>query len=197
MKKNPRAKIMRIGGEGHDHGRIRLKETPRHREAFEVYFQCRNTSEVARQFGVTPTAVNHWAIAFAWDERAEARALEAVRRTETAAIEELQKRLDDHRRAGELLRRRGVEHLAKQPIETTRDAITAIKVGIELERLSVGLPDWVFEILRMDDEQLEKERIALARLAASGSFDQPALPDATDAPIDTEWTEESEGSEPG
>jgi hypothetical protein len=194
MNDDRRKKITRIGGPSE--GGTTRKETLKQREAFELYASCRSLRQVADHLGMSFGAIMNWARWFAWDERAEARMLEAARKSEIEAVEEIQKRLDDHRKAGELLRRRGVEHLAKQPIETTRDAIAAIKVGIELERLSVGLPDWVFEVMRMDDEQLEKERVALARLAAAGGPGQPALAEPAEIAVDAEWSETTEGAQP-
>ena len=60
---------------------------------------------------------------------------------EQKAIKARVKRLDDQAKAGTLLRVRGTQHLIKNEIEGTRDAMTAIKMGIEIERQSDGMPD--------------------------------------------------------
>ena len=46
-----------------------MKEADRHRIAFEHYFGCRNTTEVARKSGVTRKTISGWKKAFCWDDR--------------------------------------------------------------------------------------------------------------------------------
>lgn len=46
-----------------------MKETDAHRKAFEEYFECRNTTEVARRAGVTRKTISLWKKAFCWDDR--------------------------------------------------------------------------------------------------------------------------------
>jgi hypothetical protein len=144
-----------------------MKETPRQRAGFEVWYAAgRSAQKTAEKLSVSERQVYEWARQFCWHERADARDIEAGRQTEAAAITAQAQRLEEHRQAGELLRRRGVQYLVGHPIDNAKDAIAAIKAGVELERLSMGLPNWVFEVLRMDDEQLERERQSLIRMAA-------------------------------
>ena len=46
-----------------------MKETDAHRKAFEEFFKCRNTTEVARLSGVTRKTISGWKKAFCWDDR--------------------------------------------------------------------------------------------------------------------------------
>lgn len=46
-----------------------MKETEAHQKAFENFFECRNTTEVARKAGVTRKSVSGWKKAFCWDDR--------------------------------------------------------------------------------------------------------------------------------
>jgi len=56
-----------------------MKETLRHKEAFEFYYvlgDSRSYMQVAQQFNVSKTSVAKWAKAFNWQERIEQRDIE-------------------------------------------------------------------------------------------------------------------------
>lgn len=62
-----------------------MKETLRHREAFEYYYSLgptRSLPQVARQYSVSVAAVKKWSKAFNWQERVEQRDIENARRLE-------------------------------------------------------------------------------------------------------------------
>lgn len=44
-------------------------ETDKHTQAFEIYFECRNISEVSRRVKTTRQSVSKWRDLFLWDER--------------------------------------------------------------------------------------------------------------------------------
>lgn len=46
-----------------------MKETDAHRKAFEEFFKCRNTTEVAKLVGVARKTVSGWKKAFCWEDR--------------------------------------------------------------------------------------------------------------------------------
>lgn len=46
-----------------------MKETDAHRKAFEAFFKCHNTTEVAQLSGVTRKTISGWKKAFCWDDR--------------------------------------------------------------------------------------------------------------------------------
>ncbi len=73
-----------------------------------------------------------------------------------------------HLQAGELLRLRGVERLAAQPIQNGMDAILAMRIGIAIERQCDALPDWVAGILTASPDELAAMQTDLdARRAAA------------------------------
>ncbi len=73
-----------------------------------------------------------------------------------------------HLQAGELLRLRGVEYLSKHELTNARDAIMALKIGIEIERQCDLLPPWVFAILTASLDELAYMQTDLeARRAAA------------------------------
>jgi hypothetical protein len=97
-----------------------------------------------------------------WHARADARDREAAKRMEREAIRRRVRVLDDQRKAGELMRRRGVEYLTQAKIESAADAVRAIKEGVALERSAegmpgAGLPEFIFEMLVMSDVELHAE----------------------------------------
>jgi len=50
-----------------------LKETLRHKNAFELYFKTRSIREVAKEMGVSKNSVDNWNREFNWQERVEKR----------------------------------------------------------------------------------------------------------------------------
>lgn len=52
---------------------IGLKETLRHKNAFELYFKTRSIREVAKEMGVSKNSVDNWNREFNWQERVEKR----------------------------------------------------------------------------------------------------------------------------
>jgi transposase-like protein len=72
-----------------------MKETLRHRQAYDYYFKLgdgnrRNLHDVAQKFSVTETTVRNWRKAFGWDERMRQREIEVAseleRKTNTTII---------------------------------------------------------------------------------------------------------------
>lgn len=62
-----------------------MKETLKHKEAFEYYYGLgdqRSYPAVARKFTVSVTSIKKWAKAFNWQERVEQRDIENARRLE-------------------------------------------------------------------------------------------------------------------
>ena len=54
------------------------RETQRHRDAFELWYETKNASEVARRFNVTLSSVMNWKKSFNWEERAIIRDREII-----------------------------------------------------------------------------------------------------------------------
>jgi hypothetical protein len=73
--------------------------------------------------------------------------------------------LEDQRRCGKLIRRRGTVFLVQHKIETAADATRAIKEGVALERSAEQLPALVYAMLTMSDEGLKEEHRRLTAQA--------------------------------
>ncbi len=134
------------------------RETFRHREAFEAWYAvARNYTKTCQKVTVSRKVLYDWAERFAWHQRADRRDREAQRIADGAATVALAQRIEAQRKAGTALRLRGMEYLSKHEITNARDALTAIKIGIEIERQADLLPDWVFAILSADAAELESQ----------------------------------------
>jgi ATP-dependent exoDNAse (exonuclease V) beta subunit len=142
------------------------------RTALAAFRQIRSRPEATDLPGLWTSwcAKNHWRErAHAYDAYIEQQAREQA---DQEAIKRRAEMLKRHRQAGELLTRRGIEHFAQQQIDSARDAISAIKTGVDLERQAEGLPAWVGEIMTADADRLraivtEVER-GLAALESPG-----------------------------
>jgi hypothetical protein len=123
-------------------------------EAFEFWYGGDRTIQpVADRFNVSYQAVKAWATAFTWRDRAAERDAEVQRRLDREAINRKAQMLREHRMAGELARRRAVENLRNHAINETRDALAALKLGIEIERQVEQLPQYLLQVLEMNDDQ--------------------------------------------
>jgi len=166
-----------------------MRETSKHLEAFEAFYAAgRNFTKVSNQVTVSRKSLYHWADAFNWHERADGRDAETQRIVDAESAKERAERQKRRRRAAELLTARGVEFLSNFKIETARDAIQAIKIGLEMERREDALPDWVLLILGAPSDELESMGKLLGfapggEYQQSGEFDgDPALDELFRAP---------------
>ena len=133
-----------------------MKETSRHRDAFEQWYSLeRNWTKSAQNSTVSRRLLYSWADTFNWLDRADKRDAMAQRIIDEEAAKERADRQKRRRMAGELLTARGLEYLREHPLETAADAIRAIKAGTEIERKEDGVPDWVLMILNADPSTLE------------------------------------------
>ncbi len=144
------------------------RETAKHREAFEAWYAVnREFGKIWRKLAIPERTLRNWAKWFEWHELADARDVEAQRIADEEAAKERAERQKRRRRAAELLTARGVKFFSTNEIDTPRDAIQAIKAGLENERKEDGVPDWVLMILNAKPEDLE----AMGRLFGSSLAD--------------------------
>ena len=133
-------------------------ETSQHREAFEFWYSNRlDFRKTSESVGVNKKILYRWADVYGWAERAAARDQAAQRIADHAAAQETAKFLKAQQQAGQLLRLKGIKHLSEHDIEDGRTAIAAIKTGIDIERQSLGLPEWIVKILNADPDTIAAE----------------------------------------
>jgi len=120
-------------------------ETALHVEVFEIWYtekrQVSGVAKICEKLRVNPATVYRWMAVYDWHARADKRDEEARKKADISAIDRTAKTLKDHMQAGELLRQRGVERLVAKPISDEKTAVSAIKLGVELERQALGLPN--------------------------------------------------------
>lgn len=148
------------------------QETERHRQAFEVWYENGQSFQRAAQvLGCSHMPLRRYAVWFDWVGRAQERA--ATVRVETA--KEVTKKyvgaMVSHFDAASKLIGRGVEYLDQYGIDNPRDAIQAVKIGIELQRRIAELPDWVIKVKDADTNELLELADELTRAHAGAAND--------------------------
>ena len=132
-----------------------MKETLRHREAFEYYYSLgnkRSLLQVAEKFDVTVQAVGKWSVAHNWQERIEQRDIENGRRLEKKTDDTIIETKARYRKIIKACIARGVELIKTGKIkpETIQDLERLIKtdmllIGEATERnemsFKLGLPE--------------------------------------------------------
>jgi len=120
--------------------------------------------------GVSQDTVCRWIEWFGWHARADARDAAVKAKADRDAVGRRLRMQQKHREAGEALRQRGVEHLVHNKIASARDAIAAVKAGVDIERTAEGLPTDILAMMSADADTIDTEiEVLLARrLAAAG-----------------------------
>lgn len=109
--------------------------------------------------GQRPTfkTVEHWRDIYGWIQRAETMDAELSRRLQDEAIDKRIKMYEEHVSVSNSLIEKGKEYLVSHPIDDMADALKAISLGVEIQRVSIGQIEMGRRILGMTNEQLTKE----------------------------------------
>lgn len=124
-------------------------------------------------------AVDKWKDKYGWVERADALDAQVSLEFQKKVIDSRVQMYEEHSRVANALVEKGKEFINTHPIETMQDALKAISLGVEIERVSVGQADFGRKYLNMSGDQLTNE---LRKLLGS-----PEKPDEfIDAKVETE-----------
>jgi hypothetical protein len=135
-------------------------------EAFAIYRDMgasRSLDSVSKKLTKNIQLIKRWSSQYGWGERVSAYDdyvdAQARKKFEADAIRRKADMLRRHALTGKILQQKGVDYLtdAKKGIEKSSDAITAISKGIDIERKSEGLPEWIFEVVNADDNELARQ----------------------------------------
>ncbi|MCC7170122.1 MAG: hypothetical protein IT459_06720 [Planctomycetes bacterium] len=129
-------------------------------DAFERYLALgveRSYEALAAQLGCTRRAVTKRAATEKWQERLREVERKARDRTDADLIDSRVEAGKRHLKLARFLQSKGVEVLSRSPIETPADAIRAIALGIDKERLILGEPT---ERSETSIEEITKREIA-------------------------------------
>ena len=109
--------------------------------------------------GQRPTfkTIEKWRDEFGWMQRADALDGELSRKLQDEVINKRIKMYEEHVTVSNKLIELGKDFLDNHKIEEMGDALKAISLGVEIQRVSVGQIELGQKILRMSDEQLTKE----------------------------------------
>lgn len=145
---------------------------PVHEKAFQLWYADpkRHVPKVAETFRVSERTIRNWQVKYKWRERAAAMDAEARDLADAANVKRQADMLQRHAMQGRNLAATGTNWFATHPegIDNGRDAITAIKIGQELERKAEGLPEWILGLMGKTDDELRAEYNAIARTESGG-----------------------------
>ena len=164
----------------------RDNETSQAYQAFAIYRDMgigRSTVRVAETLHKSVGLINRWSGQHQWVERVRAYDqyidAQAQKKAERDAITRKAKMLERHASIGRVLQTKAVEHLQAHQIDQTKDAIAAARLGVDLERKSEGLPEYLIEIMNASDVDLTKQyNELLSALGADVQVDEPTGEDS-------------------
>lgn len=150
-------------------------------DAFAVYRDMgvnRSTYDAGQKLGKSIAVIQRWSTLHNWVERAAAYDdhvdAEARKLIERDAIRRKADMLKRHADIGRGLQSFGLQYLKdKKKPDKAVDAINSIKSGVEMERKSEGLPEYLIEVMNADDDELARQYNALlAQIGGGGSGDE-------------------------
>lgn len=109
--------------------------------------------------GQRPTfkTVEKWRDNFGWIDRADKLDADISNALQKEVISERTEMYKEHVEVSNSLIQKAKEFLDTHPIEEMSDALKAISLGIEIQRISVGQAALGHKILAMSDDQLTRE----------------------------------------
>lgn len=149
------------------------RETDRHVLAFETWYTLagKDFTETCRQLRLGKMKISvdtlyRWAKAYDWESRARERDEAVAKARFDTAIKEKEGMLTRHLGIARLLQNQAVLFLQPpQPqvgqvapqtrVSNVNQALAAIRLGVEMERMSAGLPSWLVNIMNAGDDELQ------------------------------------------
>lgn len=170
------------------------EESTKAYEAFSVYRDLgtnRSLDAVAQKLKKSATIMGRWSSTYDWVNRAiaydEYIDAQARIKLDRDAIKRKADMLKRHAGIGKALQSFGLQHVqtTKQPAKAA-DAISAIKAGVEIERKSEGLPEYLIEVMEASNDDLTRQyNELLAQIGSPGSGNEAQ----GDAPTGSDSTE--------
>ncbi len=109
----------------------------------------------------TPKTVEKWRDSFGWIERAEVLDAELSERLKDKMINDRVEMYEKHVQLASDLIEKGKEFLQTHELKDSSDALKAIALGIDIEKVSIGQAEIGRKILTMSNDQLERELLKL------------------------------------
>lgn len=145
-------------------------------QAFSFYLglgASRSYEAVAKHYSVTKRAITNLAVKENWQEKLVEAERKAREKAEEKALESLEDMNARHLKTMQLIQRKSLEALRSMPLTTAIDAIRALSLSVEKERLIRGEPT---DRTALDMEQIvrrEYERWTTSSEEASHAGEDP------------------------
>jgi len=128
-----------------------------------------------------------WRQEFLWDAWADSLDAEAEKVVEDELVNQRIIMLRKQSALGAELQIKAIEHLRSSGFDTSASAVSAIKLGVDIERTSKGISDRLVRLTKMTDEELSGEaQKLLERAMESGEIIDAAEVPNTEEKIDAE-----------
>ena len=105
----------------------------------------------------SPITLNSWITQYGWIERADALDGEVSIALDNEIINRRAQMFKEHADIGAELLNKGRAYLKSNAFEDSADAIRAIDLGVNIQRISVGQEQAWMKISKMTDSQVQKE----------------------------------------
>lgn len=123
------------------------------------------------------STLRSWRTEYDWEERADELDKKASLDIQKKLIDDRRRMLEEHIDVGKSMREKALNYLETHEIETGHQAIRLLELAIRVEKESVGLPDVLEELGKLEDTELT-ERIAKILEGSEVSIDElKELPD--------------------
>lgn len=143
-------------------------ESVKAHEAFAAYRDMgagRSIDAVVQKLNKSRTLISRWSGQYNWVERAaeydDYIDIQARKKVEREAVSRKADMLKRHSQMGRALQSKGLQYLTDSGIDKSSDAISAVKSGIEIERKSEGLPEYLMSIVEAPDDELMRQYAGL------------------------------------
>ena len=160
---------------------------------FEAWYSMGRPSALKRiheilpedEYGRRPAleTINGWRNDLGWDMRADELDAKAIAKSENHLILEKANMLRRQADTGFKLQEKGMEYLETQGFDNSSSAVTAVSKGVEIERSSRGISDFILKLAKMTDSDVKDEIRKLSERV-----------DPADKIIDADPVEEKEDS---
>lgn len=132
--------------------------------------------------------ISDWRNEQMWDAWADSLDAEADKMVEDVLVNQRLVMLKEQAARGHELQMKGMEHLRTKGFDTSASAVSAIKLGVDVERTSRGISDRMVKFTKISDEQLTEETQKLLEEA----LESGEIIDVADIPEDDEELEDAE-----
>lgn len=122
------------------------------------------------EYGRVPTNVliADWRADLGWAERADELDAKAMQKVDDELVSAKAEMLKRQVKTGMTMQQKGMEYLENKGLDNSLSAIQAIVRGVEIERTSVGMSEFIIKVSKMTDVELKEKIRQLSSRAETG-----------------------------